>query len=122
MMVIFYKRIICADAKMLKYSAISGALLSGIFIALMYGMKPTTASSAVFLTSSIVILVPILQTLITRKLPRKNIIYGVMLVSIGLALLTINDKLSLAIGFLYCMVAAFLYALYHCNQWLCSKD
>lgn len=112
MMAIFYKKIIRVDAKTLKYSAIVGALLCGIFIALLYGMKNTTASSAGFLTSTTVILVPILQAFITRKLPSKNIILGVTIVSIGLALLTIRYDFTFAFGSLYCLVAAFLYGVH----------
>lgn len=112
MIAIFYKKLLRADAKLLIYSAVAGALLCGIFIALMFGMKTTTASSAGFLTSTTVIFVPILQTLITRKLPRKNIIFGVFIVSIGLSLLTIKDNFRIEIGSLYCIVAAFLYAFH----------
>jgi drug/metabolite transporter (DMT)-like permease len=112
MMAIFFKKIVRVDTKTLKFSAIIGALLCGIFIALMYGMKTTTASSAGFLTSTTVILVPILQTFITRKLPHKEIIYGVIIVSIGLLLLTIEDDFTFALGSFYCLVAAFLYAVH----------
>jgi len=112
MLAIFYKKIIGVDAKTLKYSAILGALLYGIFIALLYGLKNTTASSAGFLTSTTVILVPIMQGLITQKLPSKRIIFGVMIVSIGLALLTIRDDFTLAFASLLCLIAAFLYAIH----------
>ncbi|UTI41026.1 DMT family transporter [Niallia sp. RD1] len=112
MIVIFYKKLISVNTKILKYSAIVGALLCGIFIALMYGMKTTTASSAGFLTSTTVILVPILQTLITGKLPRKEITYGVITVSIGLSLLTITNNFTFALGSLLCLVAALLYAVH----------
>ncbi|MEH7123661.1 DMT family transporter [Bacillus sp. JJ1773] len=112
MMAIFYKKVILANTKVLTYSAIVGALLCGIFVALLYGMKSTTASSAGFLTSTTVILVPILQTFITRNLPQKKIVYGVMIVSIGLALVTIEDGFTFALGSLYCLIAAFLYAVH----------
>ncbi|MCH4569844.1 DMT family transporter [Bacillus sp. ES1-5] len=112
MVTIFYKQVMNVDVKTLKYSAIVGALLCGIFIALSYGIKTTTASSAGFLTSTTVILVPMLQTFITRRAPERNILLGVMIVCIGLALLTIKDELSFATGSLYCLTAAFLYAIY----------
>lgn len=112
MVAIFFKRVIRVDAKTLKYSAIVGALLCGIFIALMYGVKDTTASTAGFLTSTTVILVPILQVFITRKLPSKKIVGGVLIVSTGLALLLIGDDFNIASGALLCLVAAFLYAIH----------
>jgi drug/metabolite transporter (DMT)-like permease len=112
MIAIFYKKIIRVETKTLKYSAIVGALLCGIFIALLYGMRNTSASSAGFLTSTTVILVPILQIFITRKSPSKKIILGVTIVSIGLVLLTIGDDFTIAFDSLYCLVAAFLYAVH----------
>lgn len=112
MIAIFNRKLLSVNIKMLSYSAIVGVLLCGIFISLMYGMKTTSASSAGFLTSTTVILVPILQILITRKLPRKEVIYGVITVSIGLALLTIKDDFTFALGSLLCLVAALLYGIH----------
>ncbi|MEI5893574.1 DMT family transporter [Bacillus cereus] len=112
MIIIFNKKLISVNTKLLGYSAIVGLLLCGIFISLMYGMKTTSASSAGFLTSTTVILVPVLQTLITRKLPRKEVIYGVITVSIGLALLTIKDDFTFAFGSTLCLLAALLYGIH----------
>jgi drug/metabolite transporter (DMT)-like permease len=112
MLAIFYKKVIRTDVKTLKYSAIVGAVLASIFIALLYGMKNTTASSAGFLTSTTVILVPILQTFITRKLPSKKIFICVLVVTSGLGLLTIRDDFTLAFSSLFCLIAAFLYAVH----------
>ncbi|CAH2461772.1 MULTISPECIES: DMT family transporter [Bacillus] len=112
MILIANNKLINFNIKLLYYSAIVGILLCGIFISLMYGMKTTSASSAGFLTSTTVILVPVLQTLITRKLPRKEVICGVITVSIGLALLTIKDDFTFALGSLFCLVAAFLYGIH----------
>ncbi|KQL39261.1 hypothetical protein AN960_09860 [Bacillus sp. FJAT-25509] len=112
MIIIFNKKLISVNTKLLGYSAIVGLLLCGIFISLMYGMKSTSASSAGFLTSTTVILVPVLQTLITRKLPRKEVIYGVITVSIGLALLTIKDDFTFSLGSILCLLAALLYGIH----------
>ncbi|MFE6140056.1 DMT family transporter [Bacillus sp. NPDC057893] len=112
MIIIFNKKLISVNTKLLSYSAIVGLLLCGIFISLMYGMKTTSASSAGFLTSTTVILVPVLQTLITRKLPRKEVIYGVITVSIGLALLTIKEDFTFAFGSILCLLAALLYGIH----------
>lgn len=112
MMLIFRKKVLQTDARTLRYSSILGFLLWGIFITLMYGIKHTTASTAGFLISTTVILVPILQTFITRKLPSRKISLGVVFVSIGLALLTIGEDFTLALGSVLCLIAAFLYAVH----------
>lgn len=112
MAAIFFKKIILVDAKTLIYSAIMGALLCVIFIMLMYGVKKTTASTAGFLTSTTVILVPILQIFFTSKLPSKKIVWGVLIVTTGLASLIIGDDFYITSGAFLCLVAAFLYAFH----------
>lgn len=112
MIVVFHKKIMPTDKKTLKYSAIVGALLAGIFIAVMYGIKTTTASTAGFLISTTVILVPLLQVFITRKLPSGKIMWGVLIVTAGLALLVIKDGFHLATGAFLCLLAALLYAIH----------
>ncbi len=112
MMLIFRKKVFSVNVQTLKYSAIVGALLWGVFITLMYGIQHTTASSAGFLVSTTVIIVPILQTFITKTWPTKEVTIGVILVSFGLALLTIGKDFTLAFGSLYCLAAALLYAIH----------
>ncbi len=112
MIAIFSKKIIHVDAKTLKYSAIVGALLAGIFFAIMYGVQTTTASTAGFLTSTTVILVPILQVFITRKLPSRKIAWGVLIVMIGLSFLVIGEDFTITTGALLCLLAALFYAIH----------
>lgn len=112
MALIFFKKIVKVDTKTLKYSAIVGALLCGIFIALLYGVKYTSASDAGFLTSTTVIIVPILQAFITWKIPSNKIILGVIVVSVGLFLLTGGNTFTFKFGSLYCLLAALLYAIH----------
>ncbi|MFB5676152.1 DMT family transporter [Paenibacillus terreus] len=109
---VFFPKIRKVDVKTLKYSAVCGALLCGLFTGLLYGLKSTTASSAGFLTSTTVIMVPILQAIITRKLPHSKIMLGVIVVSAGLLLLTSGDRFALDIGSVYCLVAALMYAIH----------
>ncbi|MFM9279653.1 DMT family transporter [Paenibacillus jiagnxiensis] len=109
---VFFPKIRKVDVKTLKYSAICGALLCGLFTGLLYGLKTTTASSAGFLTSTTVIMVPILLAIITRKLPNSKIMLGVIVVSAGLLLLTSGDRFALDIGSVYCLAAALLYAIH----------
>ncbi|GGA26233.1 DMT family transporter [Psychrobacillus lasiicapitis] len=112
MIAIFFRKIVLVNAKTLKYSALVGALLFSIFFALMYGMKNTTASTAGFLTSTTVILVPILQIFITRRLPSKKIVWGVVIVTTGLVFLLVREDFNIATGAFLCLVAAFLYAIH----------
>lgn len=112
MAAIFYKRMIRVDARTLKYSAIVGAILCALFFAMLYGVIKTNASTTGFLMSTTVILVPILQAFITRKLPKKNTVLGVMIVAFGLGLLTIKAGFSFELGSLIGLSAALLYAIH----------
>ncbi|MDI2589094.1 DMT family transporter [Psychrobacillus sp. NEAU-3TGS] len=112
MIAIFFRKIVLLNAKTLKYSALVGVLLFNIFFALIYGMKNTTASTAGFLTSTTVILVPILQIFITRRLPSKKIVWGVVIVTTGLIFLLVREDFNIATGAFLCLVAAFLYAIH----------
>jgi drug/metabolite transporter (DMT)-like permease len=109
---VFFPKIRKVDAKTLKYSAISGALLCGLFTGLLYGLKSTSASSAGFLTSTTVIMVPILLAIITRKLPNPKIMLGMIVISAGLVLLTSGDRFAMNIGSVYCLSAALLCAIH----------
>jgi drug/metabolite transporter (DMT)-like permease len=109
---IFVKKIGKINVKVLKYASISGALLFGIFVMLLYGIQNTSATSAGFLTSTTVVMVPILQAVLHRKLPAQIIVVGVVIVSIGLLLLTVRDQLTFDVGAIYCLIAALLYAIH----------
>ncbi|MEK8132945.1 DMT family transporter [Paenibacillus filicis] len=111
-MMIFGKKMLKINMQLLKYASISGALLAGIFALLLYGVLTTSATSAGFLTSTTVVMVPILQAFLQRKLPSRAIMFGVVIVSIGLVLMTVRDQLTFDIGAIYCLIAALLYAVH----------
>jgi len=110
--IIFHKKTVTVNITVLKYAAISGALLFGIFIMLLYGVKQTSVTSAGFLTSTTVVMVPILQAILNRKLPAANVTIGIGIVFIGLVLLTVRGKLTFDVGAVYCLIAALLYAIH----------
>lgn len=100
------------SAKTLIYASIAGALLFGIFVMLVYGVEHTSATSAGFLTSTTVVMVPIIQAILNRKFPTPKIVVGVVIVTIGLFLLTVRDQFTFDVGAIYCLIAALLYAIH----------
>ena len=111
-MFIFGKKMFKINVRLLKYASILGALLAGIFAMLLYGVWNTSATSAGFLTSTTVVMVPVILACFHRKLPSQNIIIGVVVVSIGLLLMTVREQLTFDIGAIYCLIAALLYAVH----------
>lgn len=109
---IFFKKAIRIDRKTMLHSAVTGALLFGVFLCLLYGVAGTSASAAGFLQSTTVIIVPILHAMISREPPAKQVIAGVITVTIGLFLLSGASLAGLNIGALCCLLSALLYAIH----------
>lgn len=107
----FMKRIRKTDREILKYSAITGFLIAGVFIGVIYGVIGTSASTAGFLISTSVIMVPILHGLYIWKMPSLPIMAGTAIVTAGLFILNGVTSITLDKGFVLCLLAAFLYAL-----------
>lgn len=107
----FMKRLRKTDGKILKYSAITGFLIAGVFIGVIYGVIGTSASTAGFLISTSVIMVPILHGLWIQRMPSFPIMLGTAIVTAGLFILNGVTSISLDKGFVLCLLAAFLYAL-----------
>ena len=89
-------------------------LLAGVilFTGMVCGVNYTTASTAGFLTSTTVVLVPILESFLKRKLPEKSMVASICIAICGLFLLTATDGLALDKGALLCLMGALFYAIY----------
>lgn len=107
----FPRRLKKTDKAILKYSAVTGFLIAGVFIGVIYGVIGTSASTAGFLISTSVIMVPILHGLWIRKMPSLPIMAGTAIVTAGLFILNGVTSITLDKGFVLCLLAAFLYAL-----------
>ncbi len=64
----------------------SAALLAG-YLLLTVGLQSTTSTAAAFITYLLVVIVPVVSALMTRRLPSKALAAGVVLATIGLLLL-----------------------------------
>lgn len=71
---LFRRRLRSIDARALKYGALLGFLLLGVFTCITFGLKTTTTSNAGFLVALTVVFVPMLEVLVFRKKsrPRKS--------------------------------------------------
>lgn len=113
LILIFYRRLQKNFSwKLMTYSALAGALLFAVFYFLVVGVIDTSASTAGFLASTTVVIVPIFQAIMTRKLPNVKTIVAILIVLLGLYLLTGADLSQLNFGAAMCLLSAALYALY----------
>lgn len=92
------------------------------FVTQNIGLTVTTASKSAFITSMMVIFVPILQFMIERRAPRLGNIVGVVIVSMGLWFLTSPSGASFNAGDALTLVCAILFAVYIVYLDVVSRD
>lgn len=112
MALVFLPRFRFLTVPILAKGILMGVLLFLLFAGLVSGVNNTTASTAGFLASTTVVIVPILESILKRRLPSKSVMLSIILVIIGLYLLTVKDTFELDKGSVYCLLAALFYAIY----------
>ena len=110
--IFFYPKIKVARKQTWTASFILGALLATVSITFSYGLQTVDASVASFLVATTVIFVPIIMTIVTRKLPHLFIILGAVTALVGLAVFTLKGSFEFSLGMLLCLLSAFIYALH----------
>lgn len=110
--IVFYKHILKTDIKTVKHAFVLALILFGVFVAMTFGLKYTSASNAGFLVSLTVVFIPIISAVILNQKVEKKVMIGVCLAIIGIALLTLNTQLNVGIGDLLCILCALLFAVH----------
>jgi drug/metabolite transporter (DMT)-like permease len=95
----------------LKYSAVIGVALLFVYIGATFGVKYTSLSNAGFLCALTVVITPILAFFILKQKPEKKLALVVVMCLVGIALLSLKDNLRPALGDIFCIMAAFAYAV-----------
>ncbi|GGF68560.1 multidrug transporter [Paenibacillus albidus] len=107
---LFHKRLRRVDIRTLKYGALLGFLLLGVFTCITFGLKTTTTSNAGFLVALTVIFVPLLEVLVFKKKVGPPQIFGATLAIAGIGLLTLNGSFQIRPGDFLCILSAVFYA------------
>ncbi len=112
LLALFWRRVLASS----RWEVLGGALI-GLFLFAGYafqtvGLQYTTAGKAGFITGLSVVIVPFAAFLILRQKPPLNAIIGVVLATIGLALLSLNEGFTIARGDLIVLGCAFSFALH----------
>ncbi|MDW7675178.1 MAG: DMT family transporter [Bacillota bacterium] len=76
------------------------------------GLKYTSASNAGFITGLAVVLVPVINAFMTKKLPAIPVILGVASATLGLAFLSLGDQFVLNMGDILVLFCAVSFALH----------
>ena len=112
LLVVFFKRLREFNKKLLLRSGLMAAIICGNLIFERLGVVTIPASTASFIASLNIVIVPLLM-LFLRKKPSKNNLLGIILIFAGLALTSgIRIGQSLDIGVLYMFFGCFFMAGY----------
>ncbi len=99
--------------KTLRRGLVLAALLLGGFVFQTLGLRWTTSSRSAFISSLVVLLVPALGYFIFHHRPRARTLVGVVMATIGLAMLTLNTiPMNFTAGDLLTGVCAVVFALH----------
>ncbi|MCL6604791.1 MAG: DMT family transporter [Paenibacillus sp.] len=109
--ILFHKRLRQVNFRTLRYGAVLGFLLLGVFTCITFGLKTTTTSNAGFLVALTVVFVPMIEVLIFKKKIQPQQIFGSLLAISGIGLLTLTSRLHIQPGDLLCLLAALFYAV-----------
>jgi len=77
-----------------------------------FGLRFTTPAKAGFITGLSVVMVPMLSALLIRRPPSRSASLGVLLATAGLALLSLQGNLAIALGDLLVLACAISFALH----------
>ena len=111
LVLIFFKRLLNVNKRLLLYSAITGFLLFTNLTPILYGLNTITASQSGFILSTTVVLVPVIHSVISRRLPEHHVKLGIIIVLIGMVLINGGDIFAVKPGTLLCMLSAFSYSI-----------
>lgn len=111
MFLIFIRRMKHISGKTLLFGAILGFIVCFNFYLLIGALRLQTASEVGFLTSTSVILIPLLCALLKRKWPAGNVFLGMVIVLVGLALMNLREGLTFSFGTVLALLAAFVNAI-----------
>ena len=99
------------SAKTWLYAVLIGAALTMVYVCYVYGIMHTSISNAGFICALPVIFTPLLELLLLRKRPGARFAAALVICTVGLALMTLNDTFRPALGDLLCLGTAFFYAV-----------
>ncbi len=112
-LVIFIKPMRKMSKETLQYGIGLGLVLFLAFSIQTMGLAYTSVSNSAFITGLSVVMVPLLLSVIEKKLPQAKIVVGSLMAVGGLGLLTLTgSSLQLNVGDLLSVIGAFFFALH----------
>lgn len=108
---VYFRKLRRISRKTLLYSLLIGCSLVMVYTCYVYGLMHTSISNAGFICALPVIFTPLLELVIYRKIPNRRFALALVLCTVGLGLMTLNDSFRPALGDIICMGTAIFYAV-----------
>ena len=108
---VYFRKLRRISRKTLLYSLLIGCSLVMVYTCYVYGLMHTSISNAGFICALPVIFTPLLELVIYHKIPNRRFALALVLCTVGLGLMTLNDSFRPALGDIICMGTAIFYAV-----------
>jgi drug/metabolite transporter (DMT)-like permease len=108
---IFFKNVRRVNRITLKYSLYVGLALAGCYIFYGYAITRTSLSNAGFICALPVVFTPILDFFIHRTRPKRKLLFALLLCTVGLALMTLNEQFRPRSGDILSLGVALCYSV-----------
>lgn len=110
--IIFFKKINNINRKEMLHGSVLGILLFTIVALELYGLKTIDSSMASFIENIAIVLIPIFEAILIRKLPKPAVMISTFIILLGVGFLTMeNSTITLSVGEMFCIGSAALYAV-----------
>ena len=109
-LLLFHKRAFRINRDLMVRAAIIGAIMATELTCMCLGSSLTSASTAGFLQSLTVVIVPFANAALLRRAPERKVLIGTAIVTCGMLLLSGADFTSLNPGAIIMLLSAFIYA------------
>lgn len=109
--VIFRKNLMCLNRTTVKYSIYVGLSLVLVYIGVTYGLMYTSLSNAGFICALSTVTTPLISWLVNRKSPGKKLGAALLLCTIGMGMMTLNEAYRPAPGDIMCLLCAVAYGV-----------
>ena len=107
----FGKKLWPVSRSTLKYGVLVGLALSAVYVFYAYGILYTSITNAGFICALPVVTTPIIEFLVTRTRPNRKLFLALVICTVGMAMLTLNEQFKPALGDILCLGVAVFYGV-----------
>lgn len=109
--IIFYKKMILIDKRTILKGLALGAVYTICMIVEMYGLRLIDAGTCSFIENSAILIVPVYMSILTRTLPKRQVVICAFIAVIGIGFLTVSGGIQINTGIILAILAAMIFGI-----------